>query len=102
VRSLRLQVEIVGERVYIQQEIIPARVWFETRGREIEVAIGGLARQFRREGTSLVKQERGPWEHDRQCQGCCMVCVILILPHTLPLLCPAIWHSQPSRQICFH
>lgn len=49
-RSLRLQVEIVGERVYIQQEIIPARVWFETRGREIEVAIGGLARQFRREG----------------------------------------------------
>ena len=66
-KSPRLQVEIVGERVYIQQEIILSRVWFETRAREIEVAIAGLARQFRREVTSLVKQERGLWEHDRQC-----------------------------------
>lgn len=41
VRSPRLQVEIVGEIVYIQQETILARVWFETRAREIEVAITG-------------------------------------------------------------
>ena len=41
VRSPRLQVEIVGEIVYIQQETVLARVWFETRAREIEVAITG-------------------------------------------------------------
>lgn len=40
-RSPRLQVEIVGEIVYIQQETVLARVWFETRAREIEVAITG-------------------------------------------------------------
>lgn len=58
-RPPRLQVEIVGEIVYVQQETVPARVWFETTAREIEVAVAGLSRQFRREGTSPVKQEGG-------------------------------------------